>query len=118
MLLRLSRANRLILLNSKSPLAGVCLLFAVLISTTSCSDYESGYKHGYDNLQARDWLVFGRAAYKKGYKEGQMQVFQDSWYAENADDIDSTMSCPAVVMKTNQVISTSAWLLNEIETAR
>ena len=87
----------------------------ILLFVTSCADYESGYQHGYNNTVARNWLVIGREPYKEGYAEGQMQAFQDDWYAENADDIDVGMSCPTVVINFNPADSRSGWSLNEIE---
>ena len=82
-------------------------IIACLISlTAACSDYQSGYENGYNNVEARNWLVLGRQEYQEGYQEGQMQAFHDNWYAENADDIDVGLSCPAVVMRVSPLIVT------------
>ncbi len=70
------------------------LIACLLLLCTSCADYESGYEHGYRDIEARSWLVLGREEYAKGYEEGQMQAFQDDWYAENADEIVVGRDCP------------------------
>ena len=82
-------------------------IIACLLSlTAACSDYQTGYDNGYNNVEARNWLVSGRREYQEGYQQGQMQAFHDDWYAENADDIDVGLSCPAVVMRVSPVIVT------------
>ncbi|NKB37303.1 MAG: hypothetical protein GKR93_09055 [Gammaproteobacteria bacterium] len=83
----------------------VCLSSSVLIS---CSDHETGYYDGYDNVEQQKWLVFGKKDYEDGYKEGQMQAFQDDWYAENEDEMDFSMSCPTIVMRASPVIFTES----------
>ena len=79
----------------------LCLFICALTLFTSCADYENGYQQGYNNIEARKWLVIGRDSYKKGYQEGQMQAFQDDWYAENVGDMTEGLSCPAVFMRSN-----------------
>jgi hypothetical protein len=113
---RSAGVNLSFILRSCSGSTGFFFPICILLLATSCADYESGYQHGYNNTVARKWLVIGRELYKEGYAEGQMQAFQDDWYAENADDIDVGMSCPTVVINFNPAVSTSGWSLNEIET--
>ena len=97
----------------KSSGTGYCLLLCVLLVSTSCADYESGYEHGYNNMEARNWLVFGGEGYDKGYEQGQMQAFQDDWYAENAEDIVVGLSCPVPVMRSNLAVFTNQNVLIE-----
>jgi len=91
-------------LKSCSGSIGIFLSLCILLFVTSCADYENGYQQGYNNIDARKWLIIGRELYKEGYEQGQMQAFQDDWYAENADDIDVTMSCPALIIRENPIL--------------
>jgi hypothetical protein len=113
---RSARVNLSFALRSCSASSGFFFPICILLLTSSCADYESGYQHGYNNTVARKWLVIGRELYKEGYTEGQMQAFQDDWYAENADDIDVGMSCPSVVINFNPAVTASGRSLNENET--
>ena len=89
-------------------LHGVVAFFLCSAMLISCSDHETGYYDGYDNLEKRKWLLKGKSAYDKGYQEGRMQAFQDDWCAENLDEMDFTMSCPMVVMQVSPVIFTES----------
>ncbi len=82
------------------------IILCLFLLCASCADYETGYQHGYNNIDARGWLVFGKQRYDEGYEEGSMQAFHDDWYAENIDEIDVGLSCPAVVMRANPVVYT------------
>ena len=99
------RLNLSFVLKSCSGSSGFFFPICILLLATSCADYESGYQHGYNNSVARNWLVIGRELYKDGYTEGQMQAFQDDWYAENADDLQHNY--PRVVF------ITETWLTDE-----
>ena len=97
-----------ILFHSRQILSALshALLVGLLLFTSSCADHKTGYEDGYNNIEARNWLLLVRHQYDKGYMEGQMQAFHDDWYAENADDIDVGLNCPVTVMKLSPVLVT------------
>ena len=80
------------------------LLVLALPLLSACADHEAGYHDGYAGRDAGIRLLVGGKDYRAGYQQGQMQASHDDWYAENLDDMDFSLSCPAVVMRAEPVI--------------
>ena len=80
--------------------------FVILFLLASCADYETGYEHGYNNINERNWLIVGKDEYKRGIEQGRMQAFQDDWYSESADEIVVAKACPVALVRPKIAIFT------------
>jgi len=89
------------------PLAYV-FTFSILFLLASCADYETGYEHGYNSIDERNWLIVGRDDYKRGIEQGRMQAFQDDWYSESADEIVVAKACPMTLTRPKMAMFTEA----------
>lgn len=83
----------------------LALSLVFLAGLSACADYQQGYDDGYNGRESMSGLLFGADDYRKGYTEGQMQIFHDDWYAENEPEIEEGLACPAIVVKLSPVIS-------------
>jgi hypothetical protein len=68
-------------------------IFIIILFLSACSDYQSGYREGYEGSEQRQWIVLGRADYHDGFHSGQANKFQDDWLLENPIE-ESLMQCP------------------------
>jgi hypothetical protein len=78
----------------------------ILFLLASCADYETGYEHGYNNINERNWLIAGKDEYKRGIEQGRIQAFQDDWYSESADEIVVAKACPVALIRPKFAIFT------------
>lgn len=69
------------------------VLVLLLFLFSGCSDYPTGYLEGYEGGNKKQWIVFGRSEYLKGYQSGQAEKFQDDWLLENPVE-EGTLHCP------------------------
>ncbi len=65
-----------------------------------CSDYQTGYKEGYQGNDKNQWVVFGKEGYFEGYHSGQAEMFQQDWLAENPVET-SLLQCPTTFIHTD-----------------
>ena len=83
------------------------ILFIVsCLFLTACGEHETGYYDGYQGKDEKQWLIFGRAQYKKGFQAGRSEAFQDDWFAENLADmyIDNSLQCEPLAVKVDPLI--------------
>jgi len=71
------------LIRQPSPLTVVCLSLLKI----ACSDYPQDYQGGLADTPQRQWIMFGRSAYRFGYDEGSTDAFF-KWVDSNPDHHD------------------------------
>lgn len=79
------------------------IIFIFFCCLYGCSDYQSGYREGYGDIDKKQWIVFGREDYLNGYESGQAEKFQQDWVLENPVDTEA-LHCPAVVLRANPLM--------------
>lgn len=73
------------------------ITFLLFFSLYSCSDYQAGYKDGYEGIDKRQWLVFGRGDYIDGYQSGEAEKFQQDWVSEYPVEIKG-LQCRSIII--------------------
>ena len=75
----------------------ISLIFTCFLFFYGCSDHQTGYREGYENNGKKQWIVFGRSDYLKGYSSGQAEKFQDDWVSEEPIEV-GLLNCPSIII--------------------
>ncbi len=79
------------------------VILIICFSLYGCSDYQTGYRDGYEENDKKQWVGFGRGGYLNGYFSGQAEKFQQDWVSEILTETNG-LQCPDIIVRADPLM--------------